>query len=94
MSVSIQLLPKGKPIKNLPTEISVDKSATAAEIYEQVAKQSRFPIYQLRITKGSDGSVIANDKKVTIGQTGLLQGSKVYVKDLGKQSAGWQRAHS
>ncbi|CAF9929792.1 MAG: hypothetical protein GOMPHAMPRED_005495 [Gomphillus americanus] len=89
MSLTLQLLPKGKPIKNLPLDIAVPKEGVASEIYHQIATKSRYPVYQLRITKGSDGSVVPNDKNVSIAHTGLLEGSKVYVKDLGPQ-IGWR----
>lgn len=37
----------------------------------------------MRITKGSDHSVVPNSNNVTIEDTGLLNSSVIYVKDLG-----------
>jgi len=44
-------------------------------------------VHRLRITKGSDGSLVPNDKNTTIESTGLRNGSNVTVKDLGPQIA-------
>lgn len=88
MSLTLQLAPKGKPIKNLPLEIKLSKEATAAELYQQIAHKSRFPVYQIRVTKGSDGSLLPNDKGIPLAHTGLLEGSKIYVKDLGMVLSG------
>lgn len=41
-------------------------------------------VYRLRVTKGSDGQLVPNSKDVMISRTGLMNGSKVYVKDLGE----------
>ena len=83
MSLILQLAPKGRPIKNLPLEIKLPKDASVGELYQQIAHKSRFPVYQIRVTKGSDGTLLPNDKGVSLAQTGLLEGSKIYVKDLG-----------
>jgi len=44
-------------------------------------------VHRLRITKGSDGSLVPNDKNTTIESTGLRNDSNVMVKDLGPQIA-------
>lgn len=69
--------------------MTVDSSATAADLYKQLAKESRFSVHQLRVTKGSDGSVVTNSKDIQLQSTGLKNESVIYVKDLGPQIA-WQ----
>jgi very-long-chain enoyl-CoA reductase len=73
----------GRPIKNLPDTITVSSDASTSEIFEEIAKASRFSIHRLRVTKGSDGSPINNVGDVTVHDTGLRNKSAVDVKDLG-----------
>ena len=73
----------GRPIKNLPETITVSADASAAQIFEEIAKASRFSIHRLRVTKGSDGSPINNVRDVKVHDTGLRNKSAVDVKDLG-----------
>ena len=56
---------------------------STAELYQRLAAESGCSIHRLRITKGSDGSAIPNNKDVTIKSTGLREQSVIYVKDLG-----------
>lgn len=69
----------------MPDTITIESSASTEELYKELAKQTRFSIHQLRITKGSDGSAINNAKNATIHSTGVRDQSTVYVKDLGPQ---------
>jgi very-long-chain enoyl-CoA reductase len=78
---------QGKPIRNLPEQLSVSSDAPTADLYDEIAQISKLSIHRLRITKGSDGSVVAKSKDVTISSTGLRDQSSVYVKDLGPQIA-------
>ena len=80
---SLSVFPRSKPIKNLPEQIAPPKGAPASEIYQQLSAISKFSIHRLRVTKASDGQLIPNSPDVPIYQTGLLDGSKIYVKDLG-----------
>lgn len=75
----------GKPIKSLPDTLTVDTSASTSELYGELAKRTKYSINQLRITKGSDGSVVNNVKDVTVHATGVRDQSTIYVKDLGPQ---------
>ncbi len=77
----------GKPIKNLPDQISVDLSDSGIELYKQLAKDSGSSVHRLKITKGSDGSFLPKSKDITINATGLREQSTIYVKDLGKPKA-------
>lgn len=65
--------------------MTIESSASTEELYKELAKQTRFSIHQLRVTKGSDGSAINKTKDRTIHSTGLRDQSTVYVKDLGPQ---------
>lgn len=82
--LTLSVLPKGKPFKNIPSEIALPKAAPSSEIYQQLAAQINTSTYRVRVTKGSDGTLVPNDKEVPVLQTGLLDGSKIYVKDLGE----------
>lgn len=48
-----------------------------------IAQASGASIHRLRITKGSDRSVVPNAKNTTIKDTGLKESSVIHVKDLG-----------
>jgi very-long-chain enoyl-CoA reductase len=78
---------QGRPVRKLPEELSILGGAPAADLYSRVAQSTKLSIHRLRITKGSDGSVVANSKNVSINSTGLRDQSTVYVKDLGPQIA-------
>ncbi len=74
----------GKPIRQLPDETTVASDASAADLYHRLAAETGLSINRLRVTKGSDASLIPNAKEVTIERTGLSEQSTVYVKDLGQ----------
>jgi len=77
----------GRPIRNLPESIDVSPDASAAEIYKEIAKASKFDIHRLRVTKGSDGTAIPNGSDVKVHDTGVRNKSAIDVKDLGTLSA-------
>ncbi|KIX02118.1 uncharacterized protein Z518_08057 [Rhinocladiella mackenziei CBS 650.93] len=85
--ITLQIRPRGKPIKSLPETIDLPPNATAADVYSELARQSQYSAHRLRVTKGSDGSVIVNSKDTSVYSTGLRDQSTVYVKDLGTQIA-------
>ena len=82
--ISLVVLPRGKPISSLPPGMKLPPQAPASDLYNDLAAASGTSIHRLRITKGSDGQLIPNTKEFTVGSTGLLDGSKIYVKDLGR----------
>ncbi|KAF9888105.1 3-oxo-5a-steroid 4- dehydrogenase [Aspergillus nanangensis] len=73
--------------RNLPKEVQISPSASTAEIYSSIAEASGFSIHRLRITKGSDRTVVPNSKTANVDGTGLKGQSIVHVKDLGPQIA-------
>ena len=77
----------GKPIKTLPESIDLQAGATCADLYASIAKVTQYSIHQLRVTKGSDGTLLGNTKDASVHSTGLRDQSTVYVKDLGPQIA-------
>lgn len=79
----------GKPIPNLSEELSILGQAPGADLYNKIAQLSKFSVHRIKITKGSDGSVVANSKDVSVNSIGLRDQSTIYVKDLGPQIA-WQ----
>lgn len=85
-TIKLVISPRGKPIRTLPEECDVPRNAPAAEIYQQLAAVSGMSVNRLRVTKGSDGQLVPNSKDVMISRTGLMGGSKIYVKDLGKEN--------
>lgn len=72
----------GKPIRRLPSEITVSSTSPTSDIYNTLAQKSGHSVHRLRITKGGDGSLLSNGSE-TIQETGLKAQSVVYVKDLG-----------
>jgi very-long-chain enoyl-CoA reductase len=85
-TIKLTVQPRGKPIKGLPEEIDLSPGDSAAELYKRIAGQTGYSIHRLRITKGSDGSLLSTGA-TTIEQTGLRDRSTIAVKDLGPQIA-------
>ena len=77
----------GKPIRGLPHSLDLTTSTPPSEVYKRLASESRYPIHQLRVTKGSDGNLIPNENEGSIYNLGLRNESTIYVKDLGPQIA-------
>ena len=73
----------GKPIRKLPAEVTVALTSSGEDLYNSIARASGASVHRLRITKGSDRSVVPNAKSTTIKDTGLKQSSIIHVKDLG-----------
>ncbi|KAF2199596.1 synaptic glyco protein SC2 [Delitschia confertaspora ATCC 74209] len=88
-SISLVVRPRGRPIKNLPEDVTVNATDSTAHLFEKIAKGSNFSVHRLRVTKGSDGSPIPNSTEVTVLETGLRNKSTIDVKDLGPQIS-WQ----
>jgi very-long-chain enoyl-CoA reductase len=86
-SISIADQPQGKPIRKLPEELTTPRNSTASDLYNTLAQVSNLSVHRLRVTKGSDGTAVANSKDIPIISTGLRDQSTVYVKDLGPQIA-------
>ncbi|KAJ5908810.1 Steroid alpha reductase family protein [Penicillium taxi] len=82
--VTLVVEPRGRPIHKLPKEVTIDIDASANDLHEVVAEICSVSVHRLRITKGSDRTVIANKKTTTINDTGLRNSSVIHVKDLGK----------
>ncbi|OOF98170.1 hypothetical protein ASPCADRAFT_205444 [Aspergillus carbonarius ITEM 5010] len=91
-SLTLVVEPRGKPIKKLPKQVQVSPNASTAEIYNKLAEASGFSIHRLRITKGSDRTVVPNSKDSTVDGTGLKEKSVLHVKDLGPQ-LGWRTVY-
>lgn len=73
----------------MPDTLTINSTASTAELYNEVAERTKYSIHQLRITKGSDGTPINNTKDTTVHATGVRDQSTIYVKDLGPQ-IGWR----
>ena len=86
-SLRFEVAPRGKPFKGLPQELTVSSESSAAQIYDALAVKTKSTVHRIRITKGSDGAVIPNSSETSISETGLLDGSKIVVKDLGMSSS-------
>ena len=82
--MTLEILPRGKPIQRLPSETAMPRAAPASQVYSALATITGLSVNRIRVTKGSDGQLVPNDKLVPLQQTGLLDGSKIYVKDLGE----------
>lgn len=65
--------------------MKVDSTAPTANLCEDLAQATKYSVHRLRVTKGSDGSVISSSNDTTIYSTGLRDKSTIYVKDLGPQ---------
>ncbi|KAL1969516.1 hypothetical protein VTN77DRAFT_8954 [Rasamsonia byssochlamydoides] len=89
--IALTVHPRGKPIRKLPKEINIAANASGHELYNTLAQKSGYSIHRLRVTKGSDGSLVPNGKE-TLYDTGLRNQSIIYVKDLGPQ-IGWRTVY-
>lgn len=78
----------GKPIPTLPSTTTINLDDSTGELYKQLSRTTGLSISRLRISKGSDGSLIPNDK-TRVESTRLRDQSIIYVKDLGPQ-IGWR----
>ncbi|KAA8648755.1 trans-2-enoyl-CoA reductase (NADPH) TSC13 [Aspergillus tanneri] len=83
--ITLVVEPRGKPIKGLPNELHIASDASAQAVYSSLARTSGCSIHRLRITKGSDRTVIPNSQTTLVEQTGLREMSVIHVKDLGPQ---------
>jgi len=82
----------GRPIKNLPLSLEIDLATTSVEaLYTRVSVNCGLSTSRIRITKGSDGSFVTpktpDGRPMMVEETGLRDGSQVFVKDLGPQIA-------
>ncbi|KAM5441990.1 Very-long-chain enoyl-CoA reductase [Microsporum ferrugineum] len=88
-TIALEVKPRGKPISKLPGTISIGLEESLAALYSTISSRAGFPITRLRITKGSDGSLLKNDASVTVSSTGVRNQSVIYVKDLGSLAASY-----
>ncbi|KAI9751772.1 MAG: hypothetical protein M4579_005903 [Chaenotheca gracillima] len=86
-TAKLAIRPRGKPIPKLPEDVSVSLEGPSSKIYQQLATRSGFSEHRLRITKGSDGTLVPNSSDASIYSSGLREQSIIYVKDLGPQIA-------
>ncbi|KAL8762435.1 MAG: hypothetical protein Q9184_001563 [Pyrenodesmia sp. 2 TL-2023] len=84
-TLTFSVRPRGNPVKKLPEDTSLSSTGTSSDLYTQLASSSKTSIHRLRITKGSDGTFIPNSSSLPVSDTGLRDGSTIYVKDLGPQ---------
>lgn len=82
--ITLSVTPRGKPIGKLPSEVAVPRAAPSSEIYQKIAAVTGTSVHRLRVAKGSDGQVVPNERDVSVLDTGLRDGSRITVKDLGK----------
>ncbi|KAJ9487859.1 hypothetical protein VN97_g5438 [Penicillium thymicola] len=85
--ITLVVQPRGKPIQKLPKEIEIPLNASSEELHTALSAASGCSVHRMRITKGSDHSLVPNSINTTIEDTGLRNSSVIYVKDLGPQIA-------
>ncbi|KAI8949587.1 synaptic glycoprotein SC2 [Xylaria longipes] len=85
-AITLRVYPRGKPIRSLPAQVSLQSSDTTQSLYHQIAKASGYSPQRLRISLGEDGSqVIENSAKSTLTSMGAVGSTDIFVKDLGPQ---------
>lgn len=70
-------------MQSLPQDLPTSRASTASDLYSQLALKSASSVHRLRITKGSDGTLVPNSAELSVEETGLRDQSILYVKDLG-----------
>ncbi|KAF9890775.1 3-oxo-5a-steroid 4- dehydrogenase [Aspergillus nanangensis] len=83
--ITIYIRPRGPPIQTLPREIRIACNASTEQLYHSLAKTSAFSLNRLRLTTGTNHSLIPNSKKLTLDEARLTDMSTVHAKDLGPQ---------
>ncbi|KAI9791830.1 MAG: 3-oxo-5a-steroid 4- dehydrogenase [Peltula sp. TS41687] len=93
-TITLAIRPRGTPIRTLPASTLVSLDDSTQDLYKRLAHATRLSPHRLRITKGSDGTVLPNNNPTTgstttttttIESTRLRDQSIIYVKDLGPQ---------
>ncbi|KAJ5102587.1 enoyl reductase [Penicillium argentinense] len=85
--ITLTVEPRGKSIRRLPKQLTIALNASGEDLHNMLAEVSGSSVHRLRITKGSDRSVVPNSKGTTIDETGLRESSVIHIKDLGPQIA-------
>ncbi|KAJ5179785.1 hypothetical protein N7492_002995 [Penicillium capsulatum] len=85
--ITLNVEPRGKPIRRLPQELNLAYDASGEELHNIISQTTGTSVHRLRITKGSDRSMVPNSKNATIDYAGLRNASVIHVKDLGPQIA-------
>ncbi|KAJ6258589.1 hypothetical protein Dda_6635 [Drechslerella dactyloides] len=89
--LTLRLQPRGKPLPNLPGEITVPADASIDAVYDAVARKTKYPVHRLRITR-SDSSHLQRSSSTTVTAANLFDGSSLFIKDLGPQ-IGWRTTY-
>jgi len=82
--ITINVTPRGKPIKKLPKDATIYLQSNTADLYHRLAAETGYSPHRLRLTTGDDGTLIPNSKDFTVERTGLRSQSTIQVKDLGE----------
>ncbi|RYP58173.1 hypothetical protein DL771_011323 [Monosporascus sp. 5C6A] len=84
--IVLRIKPRGKPIKTLPVQVSLQPTEPTYALYRQVARTSGYSVHRLRISLREDGNqVVVNDSKSNLAGAGVTNGADLFVKDLGPQ---------
>lgn len=70
----------------MPATVQVGLDHSGSDLYQSLAAEAGVSIHRLRVTKGSDGSLVRNARDFTVESTGLREQSIIHVKDLGKSA--------
>ncbi|KAK6837133.1 hypothetical protein RU639_001434 [Aspergillus parasiticus] len=84
-TISVVIHPRGKSIRSFPQEVRISLHASTGELYDTLAEASGLSIYRLRITKGSDRTLVPNSREITIEEVVIKDTNVITVKDLGPQ---------
>lgn len=83
--LTLRVHPRGVALPRLPEEVEIHLTDTVNALYKRLATAASTSVHRLRITRGSDGGLLANSETTSILATGLKDQSVIYVKDLGPQ---------
>ncbi|KAI0380295.1 synaptic glycoprotein SC2 [Hypomontagnella monticulosa] len=85
-SISLNIKHRGKRIKTLPSQVTLQASDSTASLYQQVASLSHVSVHRLRLSLNQDGSeVVPNTSEDSLASKEITDDMDVFVKDLGAQ---------
>lgn len=84
MPLQLTVVPRGKPVRGFPLQVSIPDDATLSVLKQFVAQAApRLTTERQRLTTENKSPLLADEQRLT--ELGVHSGDTLYVKDLGPQ---------